>query len=278
MKVRERLFSYPVLSDFSDDFPGQKFQLMPLNPHINGDDIQIEIQLQNSSPGLDDLISQKKAAYTAHIECPSTCLRLAFESERPKFSLNISKRDVNVLMELCFMIVATQEFQYNLPEFHEAYSGQSFKIKPGDILAIGPSANIDLDIDLKWTMPSIFEIKPVPEEQQGFYEVDIGENRIIIRVDKTTYDIYCGLKGQGVTEILQSIIAMPALVHAVGMILRPEGEDNDLAEKRWYRIIKNRILTLGIENDDPVSIANKLINSVLGKAMINVYEATNEPE
>ena len=74
MDLKHKLFPYPVLAPFMDDYKDNTFENSAGIKHI-GKEIEFELKCKVTNKGLCELIEQEKASYVFHIECAPTSYR-----------------------------------------------------------------------------------------------------------------------------------------------------------------------------------------------------------
>src|SRR2546422_794267 len=137
MLVRPRLYPHPVLSPFGDDITGAAFQSTIV---VSGTKTAyvIKVTARTSNKDLRDLIAAGKACYAVHLECSSTRYRCLFANTQERCEFEIPAAVIDGRVEVCSFILSTEELAaYSNAGFHPDYQGRAFRVRRGDVLAVG---------------------------------------------------------------------------------------------------------------------------------------------
>ena len=275
MLINQRLYPHPVLSWFSDDYPERMFQ-PAIDVKPNKSFFRIIMNCNTSSKALRDLIDQKKAAYCIHIECSSTRYRSAHKSFDNEFEVDIPVSDLEGKVEVSRFIISVDTIHnFSTNEFHDDFSGRSFDLIVGDVLAVAETAAfpaIKKDDELA-ELPSIFSIVPSLDEDPPPFDVSIIGNKIVITLSSRTHQIFMGLNSSSdARATLCTMILIPALVYTLNEV-RSHPTISDLFDRRWFRVLRKRfediqvdIMQLSNNSDSDLVIAGKLIEDPIIKA------------
>ena len=275
MQINQRLYPHPVLAWFCDDYPKGIFQ-PSLQVTPNQSFFRLVLVCKTSSKALRALIAEKRAAYCIHVECSSTRFRSAFVSYVEGFEIDIPVSDLDGKVEVSRAIVCTSGIKnYSCEELHLDFSGRSFDLSPGDVLAVAETVEfpaIKKDDELA-KLPSIFAIskslEPIPED----FDVDIGGQKISVLLAPDLHKKFLDLNaGVAMKSTLCASILTPALIHALEHIRNIE-EIGDLFDKRWFNVLRKRMQDFDIDAlklkesaESSPTIANKLLGNQLSKS------------
>lgn len=159
-------------------------------------------------------------------------------------------------------------------EFNSLYfSGATFEIRKGDILAIDDGCSIYIDdTELERPISSIFNI--IRRENQASDIIPCFEDeKIQIYLKNDLYDLYYKFKdfNNGILRrYVTGIIVYPVLVEAIVYVLchyQTEEKDDldDFSNKRWFRAIYNKASAKGIDlrnYDCATTLANDLLGGI----------------
>ena len=278
MEIKYRLYPYPVLAPYSDDYRSGRFEVV-IDPRKEGYDLQIDFAAVLTNEELKQLIRSGKAKYVYHMECARTGFRKVFQTEKEMASHRISDKKINGMLQICPFIVAVEDIHgYASSDFHEDYQGVSFEIEAGCILATGKMTTLDIskDIDELAQMPSIFSITKNGDAESRQMLVDYSGRKILIKLPVEDYYCYKQLsKTPQLQAILNSMTIIPALIYVLGELKRMPVEDRgENAGSLWYRVLSKTLLTKfscdvetqDFEEQDPVSLAQSLINNPVAEA------------
>ena len=275
MQINQRLYPHPVLSWFSDDYPKGMYQpALQVTP--NKSFFRLVLVCKTSSKALKLLIAEKKVAYCIHVECPSTRFRSAFISYEENFEIDIPVSDLEGKVEVSRTIVCTTGIKnYSTEEFHSDFSGRSFDLLPGDVMAVAETVEfpaIKKDDELA-KLPSIFAILRAHEENPDDFDIDLGDQKIKILLAPSLHKNFLDLNADvAMRATLCASILIPALISALEFVRNTE-EPGSLLDRRWFLVMSKRMGDLGINalnlKDSPessIAISTKLLGNPLSKS------------
>ena len=119
MEIRYKLYPYPVLAYYSDDYKDGSFETT-VSLQKDGYNIRIDFASVLSNAGLGELIQGGHARYVYHLECPQTCYREVVTTEKTSVSCIISNKKICGKVQICPFIVAVQNIsEYTNAGFHD---------------------------------------------------------------------------------------------------------------------------------------------------------------
>lgn len=223
MVIRHKMYPYPVLVDFLDDYVNSKFDVTA-EVVAHGYDRRLYFNVTLKNEGLQQLIRDGKAYYAYHLECSQTGFRKAVTTREKISDIIISHKEVCGKLQICPLIVASEDIQnYSNNAFHSDYEGISFNIEAGCILAIAAPREIIItkEIDDLAKIPSIFSIVPAYDESITYMTVETSGPRIIIQLPLADYKKYSLLdQGMMMTETLNAMVIVPALIFTLDEVKR----------------------------------------------------------
>jgi hypothetical protein len=275
MQIKPRLYPHPVLAWFSDDYRAAMFQ-PAFEVSGNKGFYKVQMTCRTSSRALARLISEKQAAYAVHIECPATRYRALFTSNDQSFEIDIPVADIDGKVEVCRLIVASQEIKnYASDEFHSDFTGRSFNLMRGDVLAVAEDITFyaDKKSDELAKLPSIFSIRRASESDAPPLNVDLMGDRIAVYLSPSAHDRFTSLNSDElIRSTLSASVLVPALVLALEKMMRPEDRET-LVDLRWYRIVAKKLKDISVNVDSlsegaesSLVLSNKLIGDPLSGA------------
>lgn len=289
MQVKYRQYPHPVLSYFSDDLVNCAFQ-SALKITTTRTTYIFEAICKTSSKDLVNLINKQHAYYSFHIECPSTRYRKIVTSSLNTFSFEISADKIDGKVQICSFIIAADDLpKYRNSNFHPDYGNISFRVKKGDVLAVDRDRTIfvDKEIDPLKKIPSIFTVCKNNGKDAPPCDIDASGNKVAIMLSEDNYTRYKILKiNQNLHKILASLFILPALVSLLEIVkveIAQSGGIDEYEERRWFRILANKLKTIGIDlrnpnsfSDSTLLIAQKLIGDPLTGSLKALEEYESE--
>ncbi len=135
MEIRYKLYPYPVLAYYSDDYKDGSFDTT-IDLQKDGYNIRIDFMASLTNEGLKKLIEDGQAQYVYHLECAQTGFREVVTTEKVSESYMLSDKKICGKLQICPFIVATQDITgYSNPGFHDDYSGATFDIEAGCVFS-----------------------------------------------------------------------------------------------------------------------------------------------
>lgn len=278
MEIKYKLYPYPVLAEYSDDYKLVSYEVN-IDLTKEGYNIKAHFLATLTSTSLKNLIQQGKAKYVYHMECSQTGFRHVLITDKVDDCYLLSNKLIRGKLQICPFVVAVEDIPaYSSQEFHSDYQGQAFSIETGCVMAVGRmvTADISKDIDDLANMPSIFSIIRNADATCKQMLVDYSGRKIVIKLPLDDYYSYKSLNNTPQAQpILNALTIVPALTYVLSDIKnlsieeRKENQDN-----LWYRTIKKALLSqfdCDIENTDfnyrnTLELAQALINDPISDA------------
>ncbi len=278
MEIKYKLYPYPVLSSYSDDYKQGTYEVT-VDVVKDGYNLRVDFIANLTSNGLKDLIKAGRAKYVYHLECAQTGYRKVVITDNVAESYIIENKLVCGKLQICSFVIAVEDITgFTTDDFHADYSGVVFDIEAGCVMAVGSMVTVDIskDIDDLANTPSIFSIIRNADVSCREMLIDPGLRKIIIKLPLEDY--YC-YKKLAITPqyqpVLNSLTVIPALTYVLGtlQLMKPEErmENQDIL---WYKTISKALLTkfdCDIESEEfksknALELAQKLINDPISDA------------
>lgn len=278
MEIKYKLYPYPVLSSYSDDYNQGHFETN-IDIVRDGYNLRVDFLANLTSNGLKEQIKDGNAMYVYHLECAQTGYRKVVATDKVSESYIIENKLVSGKLQICSFVVAVEDISsYTTDDFHDDYSGVAFDIEAGCVMAVGTMATVDVskDIDDLANTPSIFSIIRNADTSCREMLVDMSGRKIII---KLPLDDYYNYKKLSITpqyqSVLNSLTVIPALTYVLGelklMTVQDRMENQDTL---WYKTISKALLAqfdCDVESQDfnsrnSIELAQKLINDPVSEA------------
>jgi len=285
MKISYRSYPHPVLSYFSDDLVKCAFQAT-----VTADTTQSYFRLHAacllSSRDIRKFIDEGKAAFVLHVECSATRFRRIQLSQEPEFTYDIPASAVQGVVDVCVVVCAIQPIEnYRNANFHEDYGDTHFSVSKGDVLAVAEDRMFlaDNERDQLRRIPSIFEVARTTDPDAAPMDIDLMGNKITIRLRSEEYDRYSALvPAVHLEAVLASVVAIPVLVETLESIRSSEDADQDFGNYRWYRVIKSKLVSDGIDPSSgefptsAVALTQRLLEQPVSQALQTIQTIAEE--
>jgi hypothetical protein len=279
MEIRHKLYPYPVLSHYSDDYVNSIFDSVII-PEKYGHNIRLNILTSINDSVISELVSCGKAKIVYHLECAQSGYRVVVSTEKYETKYEIVNKLVSGKLQICPFIVATSDIiSYVNPNFHEDYRGFKFDIEEGCVMAVGRQIDIDIDkdnMDLSNT-PSVFSIIRNQDVLASAMLVEFNYKKIVIKLPELDFYNFKSMKGESsIQSVLNSLVVIPALTYVLEEVSKRDySERYEYDSYAWYRAIKKSLKTkfnCNIEDEvfserNMLETAQMLINNPLSDAL-----------
>lgn len=279
MDIRYKMYPYPVLAYFLDDYKDKHAFDVKITQVKDGFDTKLVFEATLTNKELLGLVRSRKASFVYHLECSQTGFRKVIRTDKFSLPYVLSNHEVKNIVQICPFIVATKDItSYSSTYFDDDYKGMTFDIEEGCILAVGQQVDADVSdsIDDLANTPSIFSIVQNTDETIKEMKVDGNGDKIVIQLPFNDYYSYKSLSQNPKFEpVLNALTIVPALVFAIEEMKRWDSEEMNRREIDcgWFRSIKHVLskefncdVESGLSGMDSMELAQKLIGSPLPSA------------
>lgn len=285
MNIEYKLYPYPVLNYFSDDYINSIFT-SNLSVSKQGNSIILDLTANTDDEGLLELIGKGLADYVFHIECSSTSYRNIVKSHSGKETITIPESKLDNKVNICFFIVAKKDLEnYSNKNFNQDYEGISFNIDKANILAIARQFNIDIEKekDNLAQVPSIFLIIKKESDKKDGIEIDMLQDKLQIFLSKRDYERYALLSKGSYQPLLHSSIIFPALIYVFENLRKSDLETFE--DFNWFKTVKKVLYNIDIdlnqetlEREYSYDLAQKIINYPVSRSLEAMLTFETEEE
>jgi len=255
-----------------DDVPGAAFQ-STIEISADRENVYIEVTVACSSETVNSLISDGAAVIVLHVDCSNTLYRRAFPLSEFSQRIAISAENLNDTVETTVFVSAAKDIgSYRVANMHPDYGDATFVVTEGDILAIGESYifEINAGFDSMQRLGSIMQIDEAKEEGDIPLRVDFNGDKILIFLSKSDFKDYKLLKNdEFLSGPLTCTIVLPVLLEAI-YVWKSEAEDESISLRRWQRVLRHKVETLGLGNEsDNLILAQRLLELPIKRALVS---------
>lgn len=278
MEIKYKLYPYPVLAEYSDDYRTGAFEVN-IDLTKEGYDVKAHFLATLTSASLKKLILEGKAKFVYHLECAQTGFRKVHITDKIDAVETLSNKEVSGKLQICPFVVAVEDIEeYTSPEFHTDYDGLSFKVEAGCVMAVGRMVTADIikDIDDLANTPSVFSIIRNADATCKQMLVDFSGRKIVIKLPLNDYYSYKTLSNNPQAQsILNSLTVIPALTYVLSELkLLSVEERQENGDNLWYKTVRKALLTqfecdiesADFSNQNTIELAQKLINDPISDA------------
>jgi hypothetical protein len=279
MDIKYRLYPYPVLAYFNDDYIYSKFDVLA-QCNNNGYDIEITINVDLENDLLQKMVKQGKALIVYHLECAQSGYREIRESDKLQEKIVIKDTQLNGELHLCSFILANENIaDYYNELFNPDYTKPIKLIEKGCILAVGKQYNWDILKKKTDLIKSASPFRIIKNMDTSVSEMVVeyeSNNHIIIKLCDKDLAIYKSMKDDpGVRNILNSAIVAPALLYVLGKLsnMDEDAMEADFGGQSWYVSIKQtleksfKIPVSSLKEENIFLLAQKMLRTPINNAL-----------
>ena len=282
MQWNHRLFPYPLLARWNDDYGDRVFQANIEGTLSNGRKINLGIEFENGSEYLKGLVFEKKAQYVLVASCSATAAREVITSPLETTLYELDAGDYTkelVSVPYIVSMVKLNEFTCveHAVEIREAVP-EGFTIAPGCILAAGVAIRTPLEGESN--AASVIDLIGDERVREGTLVVELDQERIQIvmsRQDKARVEKLRTKPEVGREQsLLYSSLYLPTVTEAV----RGLSEHSD---RRWAVVLRNALEKCEIDPDDDLlqnnalKHAQEILKFPIGRSLI-AFTGSDEVE
>lgn len=251
MRIRNRLYPFPVLRPTTGDYAHSTFKCT-VSPIITENECALQFDLVCTNKDILQLIDERKAIYAVHVECKYTYFRKLIYSPDPKFSVRIAGQTVDRAIEICPVIIATENYeQYSNSDLDDVYDGETIVIGAGNPIAIGNQFTIDIckEKDPLKKLSSPFCVLPYPDTQehpaQKYATVNYSDpDQLIIYIPEDDHAILSRIQDAKNMDTIHAALFFPSLIEVLDY-MKTDASDVD-QEKRWYVALNSKAVEMGL--------------------------------
>jgi len=288
MKLTNRLYSYPVLSEEKDDYCQSVFEVSFNYKMSSVNTFEVHLDINMDNPELNTLIAAGKAEFVAHIECSATGFRTSISSPLPELIFNISISSINGTVEVsAFIISKCLIKEFISSDWNEDYEGLSFYIEKAYILAYKnlPTIEITKDFEEFTSASSIFMIYKRVTEADSPFDVNMESDKIKIGLGTSDYEIFSRFSRQvELQPILHSMLILPALVYVIEELRTERGVDI-YRNTKWFLALAGTFKTRNTDfleeinntEDKPsIILAQEIMEYPISKALSRIASINSD--
>lgn len=279
MKVRtNRLYPYPVLSNSTNDFINNKFEVIR-DIEYDSKIATIIIKANIEDQTILRFIKEGKIGLFCNIECSVTKYRYMFEVPFENFNeyrydIDISQLNENI--EIACVLVAKEDITFTSEDLNDFYKDEIINYQKYSTVGYTDTEEISLikSIDVNGDVPSIFCITSKESATSIYY--DTTQHQIQIFLPREQYDIYYNSRGES-KRLKQMMINLPVL-ESVLEDIKTGTEIDD--RKGWYKVLEDAITKQGYKgfddeefrnNSNTLEVAQKMLGDI-AKDAFNEFE------
>lgn len=278
MRVRtNKLFPYPVLSEFNDSYKDNTFSCETNFEYDSVNGFFTFSYSLNDEKILKFLKEGKVGLYFV-VDCSETKYRELFSVELDdgkNAHKEIPLEKLNGSFELVSILISKEDIcDYSNENLSDLYDGETVNLPKNSIIGFTETEVFYLNkkIDANGDIPSIFKIcsdlegKDISFEQNGEY--------VMIYLPKVEYEKYNEYRGKG-KRLKQMMIDFPVLVSLLNVIKQGEA---DYSDKPWFNALDSALEKKGYDgglesdrfkNESSMKVAQDILGNLIQDAFVD---------
>ncbi len=247
----QKAFPHPVLREGSSDYPNDKFSTkVRVVRTSKSTALKVSAKFHLTNTVLTELVSQQRASFVLFIRSPITFFRTVQKSTDDNVELNFSNGELAGQIILnSYLIAATTFSHFRCDSWHEDYSGSTFDIQQGSVLAIGESVSVSVDLAEESSVASIFRLCEDSELEDGMWccDYDSDDNQVTINLSSFDWHRVKRFRINAETgepnESLLNGLYFPALAWLLQECDQIAGANKatDYVHLMWYRSLDKKL-------------------------------------
>jgi hypothetical protein len=237
MKVASLSLPHPVLG-ISNDVSGE-YTVTDPEVRLSSEEIHLRFTHKLSNTTLNSMISSGKATFCVELNCVKTFYRETFSTSKAAQEITIKSHLLRDRVDCAFYITASDDIRdYKNSEANSDYSGFEFYISKGDVLAFGGVTFFVAEKEWQAyrSVASFMEIRKDENRNKGPMEIDLGQEKIVIKLSKQDYERYNSVRGgEHLASIFHCAIVLPALIYAISQLILDKS--GAYAGLKWYEVL-----------------------------------------
>lgn len=281
MKYNNISLPYPVLGINDDVYPLLEDNCIEMDKvKKTSSEYVFGVTLNQKNDEITSLIQRGKAEYACEVTCKNTFMRKLFHSSEKHFEIHLSRKEVNGHINFnSFISVKEPISNYSNNDFNEDYSGFTFNLNKGDLLAVFPPASYNTNINFEklFAAGSFMQIIEA-EEGKGKPWFNIDDDKIFIELPHNMYEQYKRI-GNGFPELIHSSLVHNALVYALSNLVEYQEKGRLWADCLVQRFNEPELKDYDVENMNDMTYVFEVADILLQnpyQRLLDAVEKINE--
>ena len=249
MNITNRKFVYPVLSDDKDDYIASRFNVKFENSMDSVNSLKLTFEISMTCPELEKMIINGQAEYVIHLECSTTAYREILRSISKHIEHVIPIGRLNGSLDIvAFVILNKKVSSFSCSDWVTDYSGISFSLSQGSILAYQnlPGLDITKDYEVFTNADSIFSVYKRITDMDKPAEINLESAKIRIGLGTKDYDVYSIYSSKTeLQSLFHSMLILPVLVFVFEELKQDNGQEV-YHNKEWFIALEKAYAKRGL--------------------------------
>lgn len=269
----QKIFPHPVLRPNINDYTNSEIQSKIEFTLNEANFVDIAITFDLSSQDIIKKIIEGYAQFAVTIKCRKTFFMQTktFSKSNEKISIHSKNLKGEVIVST-YVVCKKSIFQYSPIDMNSEFGDKSFDLSPGDILAMDIPKVVFFDRENFKPFTSMIELVSMDTIDKNLFELEFDEEKIQILLNSATKEQIDSARNNSESQsILLNSLYFSTIAEAIRLI-KDEHEKEDFIEKKWGRVLKAKIDSLGGTSQSPIILTQKLLDKPLGHLIRNNFE------
>lgn len=279
MKIKEKVYPYPVIKEKDADYQDYKNANFDFDIYVdeNTDKLTIKINTENIPNKLIPGNGFNEIKYGYQLESTMNKNRKFYLSDKPELTIELNAADYIGNVEINAYIIAnnalTVNFDSDNDNIDDFYDGPVQFPKGGIIAVARPTRAIDVGLD--GSMPNN-PIRIVKEDGLNGIRYTIDDSQIKIGLDEKNHEIYAKFgKDKQMLEFILNSVVTPAVSKAILELSKGEiGENSNWGENFKIKLLSNGMTLDGIA--DGTYTVEEATQVILNNPIDRMFKALKE--
>lgn len=240
--------SNPVLRQQKEesDYTGESFKtsIELISP------FELEIEKEVVQGDLLELIRQKKASFALQIHARATYYyELIGLSKGPRDTVKLDKDAMMGSVYATVILRATENCDFSSADLRGGLANLSFRLRPGDPLAIGDEKKLPYRQSTKMLGPSFFKLNESPQLPDWEYLPEFTDDHIEIKVGQAlNHKLQRNMKTELGRAQNIALVYLPVLVEFLNA-----AKEEDFSSCGWFEAVRSAAQNKGADLEDTES-------------------------
>ena len=280
--LKYKVFSYPYLADFTNDYVGSSFTI-DVDRRKQRNKLLLTVSYELTNSALQEMVDSGKIRVAIKVTSSTVATSKAFAFSRGAKSIpaRLDSMEFEKEVSIAGYLIAEEDFYIENPQLSPVWSGVKAFVQKGNLIGESNEEVIRTDRHKEGETTSIFSFAIGKGMQEGDpFKIQYENERIVFSMSKEDHQIYNRIQFRAPESIVSGIL-FPCLVDVLSSMKEEEpGEEgmdatNDFNRRHqgrtWYQVIVDRFQKKHPEDDPthtgiPVFLAaQELLSGPLSK-------------
>lgn len=270
--MADRVVSFPIPvlwngDDIAGEVPAFEFECVRQKSNTSMVLTLTPAPLACGNETIETLVASGKAGWCLQMHCTRTYYRKEqfLDTNQPQVGIPLDRVEGQLRCNL-YIIARTAIHHYRPAGIHSDYGDAKFEVESGDVLAIGPEFEIQVEplFDaMSAPVSSLIRFQRM-EVKEGELDVDFDADLITVNVPERDWIVVNSLKADA-PNLLHACLATPVLQEAIS-------RRGEFLDRKWAGRLSSMLNARQIVDRDPYVAAQKLLSQPVYRGLSEVNE------